>query len=316
MNALKVIPVALSFLLISALPGCSKPPAPPTLSLSEAQEKFVDLCQKEYNLPVVLKALPNTTWIYLPVKEGFFEFKLNQEGSKPTSQPSEQLTINFIDGKFSERSFRIDYDVSSSRTYSKDYGFSSRYTEEYQKVQQNLLAAVSRVFADLPSNQKPTDFFVIVIADIVSGIESQLVFAFQDLKRAMTDVGFVEEYVKRIMSDYPVGKKKIIGDETGRHLELKDFTWPEFIAKQIVFRAQFKYLRSSFEPSAVAKEEILSCVREAVQAYDFEDFDAVVLTDLVTGQSESIAKELIPKEIPSEQLVVPISLPAREQTNQ
>jgi len=124
------------------------------------------------------------------------------------------------------------------------------------------------------------DFFVIVGADIVNGLEAQVLFNFEDLKRAYTDQSFYGEYAKRVISEQPYGNIEIIGDKKGNHVKYKSLSWPEFLAKQMVFRVNFKYQRSSFPPSNDTRLELLTIAADTVSAYQFKDFASIELQDL------------------------------------
>jgi len=270
--------------------GCSQPKPVKTIPLTEAHQKFLQLCKDEYHLDLKLIPFENTVWIYLPLDKTFMELKANPDGPKTSDVPKETRQINFLDGKFEDQTFKITYDISTGRSYSKEYGYGNTYSEEYQNKQRDILTAIQRVYTQTDTtNQKPPaqdkvpDFFIIVAADIADGIETQMIVNSQDLKRVLTDAFFQEEYVKRAIMDYPTGGKDIIGDREGKHLRPYDLSWGEFLAKQIVHRIRTKYERSAFPPIDEDKMEILKIVKEAVNAYTFTDYTNVELKDLNHG---------------------------------
>lgn len=291
------------FLGLALTAGCANP-TPAIRQLSEAEKKFVEICQSEYGLNVVLKSLNNTVWIYLPKEEGFLDLKANEQGAQDSSQAKESVSIKFLNGSFADGIFQVEYDIGTVKTYAKDYGFSTQFSENYRKDQRNLLTALYRAYSDLhvqdqntPQSSKAPDFFIIIMADITRGIETQITFYFEDLLRGMSDPLFQEEYTKRFISDYPTGNTAIIGDKEGNHLNIEELTWPRFLIKQILYRIQNKYQRSDFSPSKETETEILKVIKETLEAYHFEDFDAIELNDLNTNSVEKIEKFQL-KEIP------------------
>jgi hypothetical protein len=291
MRQTKIIILTLFCLLLSVFSGCSKPSdAPGSLSLSEAQEKFLKICKDEYSLNVVLKPLSNTTWIYLPTTEGFFEFKGKKGGPGETGPLAIKKALNFLEVDFrdasKDASLNIQYDISDSRVYAQDPGYNSGYTEAFQSKQRNVLTAITRSHYDV---KESTEFFILVIADVKNGIELKSTLYIKDLKRSMTDQNFTEEYSKRVITEPPTGDTKIIGDLGGRHLNIQEITWPEFLAKQIENRIKFKYQRSSFPPSDDTEKEIMKIVNETIRAYDFTDFKSIKLHNINTGEESRIS---------------------------
>ena len=128
--------------------------------------------------------------------------------------------------------------------------------------------------------EKVPDFFVVIIADTVTGLERKITFYFPDLKRSMTDQFFYEEYSKRILADNPTGNKKIIGDREGNHLKIEEVTWPDFLTRQIINRIRFRYLLSDTPPSENPEDEMLPIIDTTVEAYHFEDFQSAELYDM------------------------------------
>lgn len=286
MRQTKIIVLSLFCLSLSVFSGCSKPPDAPTPpSLSEAQEKLLEICNDEYSLNVVLKPLSNTIWIYLPTTEGFFEFKGKKDGPRETAPLAIKKIINFLGVDFKDASkdasFNLQYDISDSRVYTKNPGYASGYTEVFQSKQRNVFTAITRSHYDV---EEPPDFFIVVIADVKNGIELKSTLYIEDLKRSMTDQNFAEEYARRVVTEPPTGDTKIIGDLTGDHLNIQEMTWPKFLAKQIKSRMRFKYQQSSFPPSDDAEKEIMKIISETVGAYDFTDFRSIKLHDLNSGE--------------------------------
>jgi len=146
------------------------------------------------------------------------------------------------------------------------------------------------------------EFIVMTIADIVTGIESQTLFYASDLRRALVDQSFREEYVKRTISDYPQGNENIIDDATGEHLDYHAITWREFITKQIVHRIKFKYERSGFPPTEDTKTEMLTQIGITINTYDFSDFEMIDISDLNEKLNYSVGLEELSEYKPDDPL--------------
>jgi len=300
MRTPKILP-PLTIALIVALAGCHSQKAPPPieqLSLSQAQEEYIRICKEEFGLDVKLFSLPNTLWIYLPLAEPYVLIQASATGPLKLPHASSTYVIKYLDGMFQPPDFLIQYDISPESKYIDDKGYSTKFTESFQKAQNNLFTALSRAYPQdkqiVDANgqpQKLPQFVVIVIADITTGIETKVLMDFDDYKRALRDAAFSEEYRKRVIVEQPVGFKAIIGDTYGIHLELHDLTLPEFLARQIAYRIEFQYQRSSFPPTEPPEETIRSIAATVLHYYDYRDFQTLKLLDLATGQEKIYTRE-------------------------
>jgi hypothetical protein len=310
MRALKYTQIIFFFLPICLLTSCFKTPLPLGKTRKDADNKLRQICREELKLPVTITPFKNTVWIYLPLQESFFDYKAGDKKDTDGPFPKAIRTINLLEGSIQENSFLFKYDISKVRKYAKDEGYTSYYTETYQKNQQGLLSAVYRAYAsleDIPGDveyldqreqlkhenlvkaylktAKAPEFFIVVIADISRGIEMRTTFYLADLKRGMTDASFYEEYARRLISESPTGNKTIINDTAGTHLEPRELTLPDFLVKQIQHRIRFKYQQSDFPPTGDDADEILKIIHAAVSAYTFKNFQNVQLQDL--GQDKT-----------------------------
>jgi len=287
--------VTLLIIPLFVIVGCSKLSPPPVQTLSEAEKKFNQICQEEYNFTPVVFRLTNTVWIYIPLEQNIFEFKVSDKGPSSSTQASKSFAINYLEGQFANGQFMIQYDIGAVKKYAKDPGYSTSYTEEFQKKQRGILTAVFRAYAELPTDKRSPDmapdFFVLVIADIKTGLETKTIFYFPDFKRAMTDQFFYEEFTRRTVSDDPIGQNHIIDDRNGAHLNPTEITLPEFLAKQIVFRIRYKFQRSDFPPDGDIREEITKIISETLANYNFRDSESIELEDLTTGEKKIIEKQ-------------------------
>lgn len=325
MNYRKYIFILLTLSTVLAF-GCSKKPeAPkPKKTLSKAHIQFNALLKDEYGLKsVVVTELDNTLWIYLPLEESFLDIKASEQGPSTSKEAKEAVSIKYLDTQYQDNQFVVEYEIGPSRNYPSSYGYSSSFSKDYQEKQRQVLTAITRAYANVDETDngfyesidgdiklsdedeqkkranmihghvktaRVPDFFVLVIADIVKGIETKTTLAFSDLKRAAHDQFFQEEYRKRIISSYPTGDQAIIGDMQGTHVKYHDITWPEFIADQISYRVKFTYEQSSKEVTDDVQTVLLKSAREATYAYEFKDFNAVTLSDLFTQTQKTVGK--------------------------
>ena len=246
------------------------------------------MCNEEHNFTVTVTPFDHTVWVYLPLEEGLLHMKANTKGFSNSPVSSVKPTIKFLDGKYQDGNFHLTYDIAPSKGYAKSYGYTSEFSEEYKSKQRNLLTAIYRTFNE---SSEPPAFFVIVMADIINGLESKTFIHFEDLKRAYIDPSFHEEYAKRIISEQPLGNAEMISDRTGASVSYSDLTWPEFLSKQMIFRINFKYQRSAFPPSNDTQAELLNIAADTVSAYDFTNFTSIELHDLNNNTNFSMTRE-------------------------
>jgi hypothetical protein len=277
------------FLFLTITTGCGQQQPAKALSPSDAHQTLVRLLKEENNLKVVTKEFEHTLWVYLPSEENFFQMKAKSGRPQGPSGPTVLPAIYFLDGKFEDENFEISYDIGPSKNYAKDPGYTSQVSEAYQIKQQNILAAIYRAYAG--SGDKAPDFFVIVMADVVNGLEYRILFYLKDLIRFSTDQTFLDEYQKRFVSKQPFGDTAIIGDKKGNHIDFKDISWPEFLTKQILYRVQYRYQPATLPPSDNPEEEILRAAAQTVDAYGFTDFSSVQLHDLSDDSTDAVTRE-------------------------
>lgn len=287
------------------------------ITIPQAVQKFRKICKEELHINPVIKQIQDTLWIYVPIKKDLLEFKASKNGPQNPNEAKTKISIRFLDTVFKDNGFYITYDIARIKTYARDYGYSSVYSDYYQNLHRGVFSAMQRSllgvgeisgdikFKDIKKQNThkrlintyiktdiPPLFIVVVIADIKTGIELESMFYFNDLKRAYSITANISgaEYMKRYISDLR-GNINIIGDEKGKHLNYRQITMGEFLAKQIANRIRFKYERSQFPPSANTKKEILQIVKTTVNIYKFTKFQTVTLKDLKTNQIYSISKQ-------------------------
>lgn len=276
-----------SFLLLFSL-SCSPKPIQ-EISVSQAHKKFLDLCESELNLNVVTKMVGRTFYVYVPMKEDILKTKGTKDGPMRSTEYNEVPVINFVETNYKDGIFDVQYDIALKRNYPQSLGYTSTYADWYQEKQQGLLSAANRSFADLAEDEPSPQFFVLVVADIVSGVEIESILYFEDLRHGLSIAQALpqDEFLKRFVYELR-GKEDIIGDNTGQHINYTDISFPQFLAKQITTRINFKYQRSSFPPSANTREELKKIIIETFDAYDYEDYSTVKLHNLAEDSTESL----------------------------
>ncbi len=285
---MRAAPLILALIVLTAAAGCGNPKPSEIHPSSTAHQKLIQILQQENHLQIVTKEFKHTLWIYLPLQESFFEFKASAPKAAPATGPGLTPTLNHVEGAYHEKAFTIDYDIALTRSYKKDYGYTTGYSGDYQKYQSNISSAIFRSYAE---DKDAPDFFVIVIADVKNGIEIKNTIYLKDLMRVYQDPSFHEEYARRSVTDYPAGNPSIKDDMEGKHLDYAELTLGEFLSKQMVYRTLFKYTRSSFPPSEDARQELLEIAATTIESYGFTDFTALRLRDLATDTVETFSPE-------------------------
>src|SRR3989338_1740686 len=204
---------------------------------TEADQKFTKILTEEFHYTPALKQIGKSLWVYLPFEHAILAFKA---GAQQPAQSERKFSLVYLDGKFEDGHFVIEFDIIPFIKSSKNKGVATSYTEAFNKEYQNLISAVSRVYLNA---QKPPDFIVAIFADIKNGIEVINTFNLDDFRKYQSLVLPYEEYLLRVLNDSK-GNKNIINDNKGNHIVYSDIAWPDFIIKQIVNRINFKYQQS------------------------------------------------------------------------
>ena len=275
-------------LLTAACAGCPDVSRLPAGIATEPGKKLIDICRSEYNLEVIVKKTGNTVWLYLPITHPILATEAVKQPAA-REQAGRAFSLLFVDVEYAAGLFHAAYDIVPVTQTSPGAGYVNAYTAEYTEKKQAITQAIFRAYADTPE-EEANIFFVVVIADIASGIESQELFNLADLKYYMTQALPYDEYIKRYIFELR-GDTAIIKDTKGRHLAYVDIPWPEFIRRQILHRIRFKYQQSGIQPSDDAFREIAESAGEAVRAYRFSDFTALRLRDLRNEKEYLVEKQ-------------------------
>ncbi len=298
-------------LFTTFLAGCSTRPS--LKSLDEAHEKFLQYC-KEDGIEVVLTPLKNTLWIYVPIKEDLFKIKGTGLGVTKSSDGEKKPKINFLDTTFENSSFKISYDIMPAMNYPQSFGYEMLAEKIYSLRYRTIYNNISRTYVNIekipgerdfvnPSrNDKRKklvdsyiqrvnvpEFFVIVFADTINGIESKVIFNFTDYKKQISQAMALDEYQTRTINEF-AGNKVVIGDLKGEYLEPHDITWGEFLSKQISQRINFAYTKSIHPPPSKPEELILEQIAKTIKIYKFENYESVYLNNLRIENQDIISK--------------------------
>ena len=281
------------FLLALMLCGCGKLRPSEPISLDEAEQKFADILKNEFKVAAVIKKTQDTVWVYVPLQENLMQVAATPEGAQKSETSEERPAIKHLETSYANRRFLLTFDIRPETTYAQSQGYKLDYTTAYRQTSQHILTAVSQAYFE---TVRAPRFFVIVTADARNGVEIENILYLEDLKRYMAMESIPqEEFVKRNIYEVR-GRADWIGDTEGRHLAYREITMPEFLARQITSRVNFKYQKSSFPPSNDARGEILNIVAETLKNYNFTDFNYVELRDLNAGLTETVLPaELIHK---------------------
>ncbi len=278
-----------SLFIIFSLTGCATEIKQEPKDTSEAHRQFIDQTEKDLGVTTILKQVDNTLWIYVPFEDDLLALKGTKDGPMMIKEVSETPAIHFLDAKFENNSFVIDYDIGTMRSYPKSFGYASTYSEAFQSVQQGLYMALLGAFDDVrddPIHKKP-EFIYMIVADMKTGLEVESLIYFDDLKHMMHAQ---EEFQKRVVSEVR-GHEQIIGDTEGKHLVLTPITLPEFLAKQMKHRINFKYTRSTFPPTEDALTEVQMQIKTVLELYEFNNFDNIVINDLAKELSTEVTED-------------------------
>jgi len=305
--------------------GCFNLASPPVKEVTEAHEKFIEISKKDLGIEPVLVPLKNTVWIYLPSEKGIIDIKASGAVIPSSNKATISLSLQYVDAYFKDNNFYIEYDISETKKYDKNFGYISSYSTEYQKNQRTILYNIHRAYADLEtvpgdvqfkdetkdrkhkklvSSYIKTgmipDFFVFVIADVIKGLEASTTIYFDDIKKILSPISALplSESTNRYIMDIK-GNKAAIGDTTGKHLDYKEITMPDFLAKQMINRINFKYTRSSFSPGEDTIPELLKIAARTLQLYDYTNFNKLIIKNIGEEEAEEsiFTKEAMQKFI-------------------
>ncbi len=254
---------------------------------SEADQQFIKIAKEEFQYDVAVKQFGNTLWIYVPGTHDIFKIKPSGKPSAPAAV--RPFSVQYLDGRFEGRQMILEYDIIPATKPSKANtlatGYSPEFTEKYGKITN----AISRAYLNM---EALPEFIVTVFADTKNGIEVINTVFTQDLKQYYLSAIPYEEYLLRVLTETN-GSPEIINDTAGEHLPYSEMTLSSFLARQVTNRVTFKFQQSDFPPQKSIFEELLTIVQNTFRAYDFSDFDTVVLEDVRSHAQETFNYEQV-----------------------
>ena len=285
MPPLKKISFAVLALSVFLLNSCSFKDV--SYTPSEADEHFLKIAKDELHENPVIKAAGKTLWIYLPSEREIYTLK---PSAKPhDTQPPPAFSVQYLDGKFENHIFRVEYDIIKPIKSSKSGSLATGYSEAFGREYSNITSAIIQSY--LNANPLP-DFIAIVFADIKRGIEIVNTICVEDLKNYQIGSLPYEEYVLRVLNESN-GNPDIINDTQGKHLNVAEISWEEFLSKQITNRIAFKFQQSSQPPSGNIEKEILGVIQQSFQNYRFTGYDGVQLKDIRSGVQKDFSPQTV-----------------------
>ncbi len=222
-----------------------------------------------------------TLWIYLPVEDLF------TKSDKPQKY-SEKFSVDYSQGEFKEGLLKMEYLVRPIPEKEKTQSY--KYDKAVLEKVNNVWKVLRRVIFSTDHRKEDSPrFFCMITADIKNGIEIQELFYYLDLKKVSYGLISWSEYQHRSIQDTLVSAY-IVGDKEGLHIKYRDITMDEFLAKQIAHRIKLKFQKPEVEKNADVDKEIYKIIAHTLKIYNFRDFAAVELNNLLTRDKAVLTK--------------------------
>ena len=272
--------------IITCLSGCTLSTTPTYFS-EEVDKAIQDVCKKESNIAVRAKLVGSTLWVYLPF-ENLFEKSDKQE------KYTEKFEVEANKVRLSTGIFKLEYLIKPIPEQEKlqEEG-AVIYNKDFLKQYYNVRNTVLRVlFSAKRSEKEEPKFICIVTADIKNGFEIKELSYYLDLKKISYGFISTSEYQHRTIQEINMGAE-IIGDKEGNHLVYKDTGLDNFIIAQIKHRIQLKFQKPEVEKNADIDKEIMKIIVYTLKTYNFKDFSAVELANLLTNSKIELNRAAI-----------------------
>ncbi len=260
------------WLIAALLAGCTSS-TKPTFLKKDISEAIQNICKNEFKIEVKATPVGSTLWIYMPFEDIF-------EKSVAPVIYRERFIIERNDGEFKSRWFKFDALIKKvpERERFQDYKFNKKVADKINDVWR----ALRRVLFSMARSADEPKFFCLVTADIKNGFQILQIFYYLDLKKV--SYGFIswEEFQHRTIQETNV-LTAIIGDKKGAHLKYRDISLEEFLVVQIKQRINSKFSKPEVAADADIDKEIIKIVVHVLKTYNFKDFTAVELNNLLTN---------------------------------
>ena len=262
-----------ALLIVILIPGCAlKDDEEELYSKSIAERKFIQICKDDYNWDVTTKFIGNALWVYIPYEQDIFKFKANR------FPQISKFSVVSLDGNFADGEFNFGYQIVPISKSEESRGYTYGLTDKINRDFYYLLNTIYRVYFN--AQQQP-EFYVVVMADILNGVEVIYTIYGLDLKKIYSSAIAQEEYYKRILQDIK-GSFSIVQDKQGLHLTYQEISLGQFLTKQIIQRIRIRFLAADFKLRGTIEYEILKIISYCLRTYEFQNFSIVTLTDRST----------------------------------
>ena len=268
-NKRELIYNSVSLICLISLSGCDV--IKPVYFEKKGVEKFTTICKHEFRINIKTFRVGKTLWIYAPIEEPIFKFKASADDA-PDS---------YIDPKsiFDGNKLTTNYSIKPLESINK--GITSAQTDKGNKYFSNIFEAIYSSFGD---SKEDIDFFVVVISDIVNGVDIIYQIYKPDLIKMFSNTLGLTEPTYRIFTD-TLGSSKIIGDRSGKHINPYELDLGTFLTKQIEQR-----IRYSINFDYDIEEQILEIITFVINSYDFKDFAWIELIDLDATKKTTMSR--------------------------
>lgn len=262
------------FIIALQICGCISSTKPTYLN-EDIDKAIQDIAKVEYNIDLKVRQVGQTLWIYLALEDLF------EKADKP-ERYLEKFSIENNEVEFKEGLFKINYIIKeiAEQEKAQDYKYKKEVVEKINNVWKVLRRVI---FSMERSKDKEPKFFFLVVADIKNGFEIREIFYISDLKKVSYEFISWTEYRHRAISQTEISPA-IIGDKDGLHLDYKEITLEEFVAKQIEHRIKLKFQKPEIEKNKNIDidDEILKIVVYTIKTYNLRDFKDIELNNLFT----------------------------------
>jgi len=272
-NSVKAALNSLTLIILLLLSGCS-PSNKPTYIKENIAQSIQDICKKEYNLDLKAHLVGDTLWVYLAVED------LLVKSDRPEKYV-EKFIVERNQDIPSVDSLKFEYLIKPIPDTEKtqEYIYNKAVLDKINNVWKVLRRVVFSLNRSETSEPK---FYSLIAADIKNGFQMKEIFYYLDLKKVSYEYISWGEYQHRAIQDVDLNPR-IIGDKDGNYIDYKNITMQEFIIGQILHRIKLKFHKPEVDKNADIDKEIIKIIAYTVKIYDFKDFDAVELNNLVNN---------------------------------
>jgi len=261
------------FIVASLICGCSSSTTP-TYRKEDIENAIQNLCKIEYKLDIKAKLIGHTLWVYVPV-EGLIE-----KSDKPEKYV-EKFNIELNESEFADEILKLRYSIKPIPEQEKyqEYKYNKKILEDINNVWKVLRRVI---FSMKCTKEEEPKFYSLIIADINTGIQIKELLYYLDLKKVSYGYISWDEYQHRSIMDQNISPE-LIGDKEGLHINYKDITLEEFLLVQIQHRIKLKFQKPEVNKNADIDKEIIKIIEYTIKTYDFKDFSAVELNNLLNN---------------------------------